>query len=46
MKYKTKNRGIIKIVLVIILLGVLAIAFCDFTPSKETKEITIPFTRS
>lgn len=46
MKYGEKKRlTLFKILAVILALVVIVVAVCDFAPSKETKEITIPFTR-
>ena len=46
MKYGEKKRlTVLKILVVVIVLAVIAVAVFDFAPAKETKEITIPFTR-
>ena len=40
-KYKT----VVKLVLVLAVLLIGIVAVCDFTPSPQPKEVTIPFTR-
>jgi t-SNARE complex subunit (syntaxin) len=46
MKYSEKKRlTLFKILAVIFALVIVVVAVCDFAPSKETKKITIPFTR-
>ncbi|MBP5343556.1 MAG: hypothetical protein J6Y85_00555 [Alphaproteobacteria bacterium] len=42
---KPKYLTFIKLFAILIVIFVIIIALCDFTPSPQPQEITIPFTR-